>query len=141
MSKQYRELVDLLERVGVMQDDSPWSLEVQALVKKHRRAKPAAQPQGEPDDYPACDYCGVVPSYHPWHGSGLINGLENRHIHACDDCRGKLPAHPGQPPAAVVLPERMPTGNNVEGEHNRLSPGVREGWNACLDAVARLNKQ
>lgn len=53
----------------------------------------------------------------------------------------KLYTRPGALPAAVVLPERMPTGNNVEGEHNRLSPGVREGWNLCLAEVARLNPQ
>ena len=57
----------------------------------------------------------------------------------CDGMR--LYTRPGAQPAAavVVLPERMPTGNNVEGEHNRLSPGVREGWNRCLDEVVRLN--
>lgn len=41
--------------------------------------------------------------------------------------------------ARINLPERMPTGNNVEGEHNRLSPGVREGWNLYDDEVRRLN--
>ncbi|WP_430316949.1 hypothetical protein [Pseudomonas sp. p1(2021b)] len=56
-------------------------------------AKPAEQHQGE---YPPCDYCGVIPDYHPWHGSGLLHGVENRHIHACDQCRGLLPLHPGR---------------------------------------------
>ena len=58
---------------------------------------PAPQPHPEPASYPPCDYCGTVPSYHPWHGSGMLNGVENRHIHACDGCRGQLPSHPGQP--------------------------------------------
>lgn len=39
-----------------------------------------------------CDYCGVV-TENPWHGSGLFKGKERRHIHACDDCRLKLPVH------------------------------------------------
>lgn len=43
-------------------------------------------------------------------------------------------------PLAVLLPERMPTGNNVEGEFNRLSPGPREGWNMCLDKVKEMNR-
>lgn len=60
-------------------------------------AQPAPQPHAEPDSYPPCDYCGITPDYHPWHGSGMLNGVENRHIHACDGCRGQLPLHPGQP--------------------------------------------
>lgn len=59
--------------------------------------QPALQPHTEPASYPPCDYCGTVPSYHPWHGSGMINGVENRHIHACDGCRWQLPSYPGQP--------------------------------------------
>lgn len=67
--------------------------------------KPAEQHQGEQDSYPPCDYCGATPEHHPWHGSGLLNGAENRHIHACDGYRGKLPLHPDQSqvgPVAVV---------------------------------------
>ncbi|PZW76638.1 hypothetical protein DFS21_11090 [Pseudomonas sp. 2848] len=56
-------------------------------------AQPAEQHQGE---YPPCDYCGTVPDYHPWHGSGMIKGVESIHIHACDGCRSQLPAHPEQ---------------------------------------------
>lgn len=63
---------------------------------------PAPQPHPEPASYPACDYCGAVPSYHPWHGSGMLNGVENRHIHACDGCREQLPSHPGQPHAEPI---------------------------------------
>ncbi|WP_454241937.1 hypothetical protein [Pseudomonas sp. HLS-6 TE3448] len=65
----------------------------------------AEQPHAEPSSYPPCDYCGVTPDYHPWHGSGLLSGVENRHIHACDACRGRLPLHPGQhqrEPVAVL---------------------------------------
>jgi len=39
---------------------------------------------------------------------------------------------------AVKLPKRMPTGN-ITVPHHDLPPGVREGWNPCLDAVAKLN--
>ncbi|RDL17035.1 hypothetical protein D884_03214 [Pseudomonas sp. URMO17WK12:I10] len=58
---------------------------------------PAPHAHPEPASYPPCDYCGTVPSYHPWHGSGMINGVENRHIHACDGCRWQLPSYAGQP--------------------------------------------
>ncbi|RCL28578.1 hypothetical protein C6A77_05650 [Pseudomonas sp. AFG_SD02_1510_Pfu_092] len=58
---------------------------------------PAPQPHADPESYPPCDYCGTSPGYHPWHGSGMLNGVENRHIHACNDCRRQLPSHPGQP--------------------------------------------
>ncbi|WP_027854404.1 hypothetical protein [Marinobacterium litorale] len=34
-----------------------------------------------------CDYCGTAINHHPWHGS---EGM-NRHIHACNSCRHKLP--------------------------------------------------
>lgn len=39
---------------------------------------------------------------------------------------------------SVKLPGRMPTGN-ITVPHHDLPPGVREGWNLCLDAVAKLN--
>jgi predicted RNA-binding Zn-ribbon protein involved in translation (DUF1610 family) len=44
------------------------------------------------EEFPNCDYCGIIPDYHPWHGSGVINGTESPHIHACNECRHKLPA-------------------------------------------------
>lgn len=39
-----------------------------------------------------CDYCKVETD-DPWHGSGMVKGKEQRHIHACDACRHLLPAH------------------------------------------------
>lgn len=72
-----------------------------AQARQHLRigvAQIAGQaPAPQPASYPPCDYCGTVPSFHLWHGSGMLNGVENRHIHACDGCRGQLPSHPGQP--------------------------------------------
>lgn len=61
----------------------------------YRESQQVQQHTAEPC-YPPCDYCGITPNYHPWHGSGLINGVENRHIHACDGCSRQLPSHPGQ---------------------------------------------
>ena len=52
----------------------------------------AGRCSGDEEQYPPCDYCAEPLSYHPWHGSGLINGVESRHIHACDKCRHLLPA-------------------------------------------------
>jgi len=48
--------------------------------------------RGPSEEFPPCDYCGIVPDYHPWHGAGLINDAESPHIHACSDCRHKLPS-------------------------------------------------
>lgn len=87
-----------------------------------------AEAELESEDFPPCDYCGTVPDYHPWHGAGLINGKESPHIHACTECRHKLPA-----PVAVVLPERC-----TNAGFGRLDE-YRQGWNACLDATAALN--
>lgn len=39
-----------------------------------------------------CDYCKAVVD-DPWHGSGSLNGEEQRHIHACEKCRHLLPVH------------------------------------------------
>ena len=91
----------------------------------------AEQPEPE-SEYPPCDYCGTVPSYHPWHGAGLINGKESPHIHACTECRNKLPA-----PLAVVMPERM----KVEPftTIDRGSKSYKAGYNAAISEVAKLN--
>lgn len=92
----------------------------------------AEQHQGE---YPPCDYCGVIPDYHPWHGSGLLHGVENRHIHACDQCRGLLPLHPGQHQGNPVA---LPSCKARLSESHDWDSGYRDGWNACLDEIAKL---
>ena len=61
----------------------------------YRESHPEPQQHAGPDSSPPCDYCGITLDYHPWHGSGMVNGVENRHIHDCDGCRGRLPAHQG----------------------------------------------
>lgn len=53
---------------------------------------PAAQPVQDNQGELTCDYCGVETA-DPWHGSGMLNGVESKHIHACDDCNHKLPIH------------------------------------------------
>lgn len=63
-------------------------------------AAPVEQAAAQDEQYPPCDYCGVVPEHHPWHGSGIFNGEDNPHIHACNQCRHLLPPHPEQKPAA-----------------------------------------
>lgn len=76
------------------------------LCENHCYQMPAPQAEQaveeEPDDYPECDYCGAVPDHHPWHGSGMLEGVESRHIHACDQCRVKLPAPPAPDVSALV---------------------------------------
>lgn len=66
-------------------------------VAQHERIVAAlfAQQSAQDDEYPPCDYCGAVPDYHPWHGSGALNSAENPHIHACNECRHLLPSAQG----------------------------------------------
>lgn len=90
-----RDLIDLA--LAHLPNDSAAKWEIYEVL-----ARPDPQPHPEPASYPPCDYCRTVPSYHPWHGSGMLNGVENRHIHACDGCRWQLPSHPGQPHAEPI---------------------------------------
>ena len=75
---------------------------IDAAITQH--AEPAdaftatdmATAAAQDDQYPPCDYCGVIPDHHPWHGSGMFNGEDSPHIHACNDCRHLLPTRPAQ---------------------------------------------
>ena len=102
---------------------------VQALL-----AQPAAQHQGEAEGYPPCDYCGLTPSHHPWHGSGLLEGVENRHIHACNKCRGKLPAHQGEPLETAVFNDPL---YNAESDARNASSLLEEVLEWFDDGVGR----
>jgi len=55
-----------------------------------------AIPPVQDEQYPPCDYCGVIPDQHPWHGSGMFKGEDNPHIHACNECRHLLPGRAAQ---------------------------------------------
>lgn len=116
-------------------------------------AQPAPQPHAEPCSYPPCNYCGITPDYHPWHGSGMINGVENRHIHACEGCRGKLPAHPGQPNAEPIAwmvgtaiwwtkeeaeRDSAETGLPIVGMGPVVDPSVAERLSAATAFVQRM---
>jgi len=72
--------------------DSGTKAEVVAL---YRAPQLAARDAGD-DYYPPCDFCGSEQSEEPWHGSGLINCVESRHIHACNKCRHHLPCDAGE---------------------------------------------
>ncbi len=69
-----------------------FDLFIQRLMEEVARLNSSPVSAGDDAHYPPCDYCAEPLSYHPWHGSGLINGVESRHIHACDKCRHLLPA-------------------------------------------------
>ena len=69
-----------------------FDLFIQRLMEEVARLNSSPVSAGDDAQYPPCDYCAEPLSYHPWHGSGLINGVESRHIHACDKCRHLLPA-------------------------------------------------
>ena len=71
---------------------------------------PAPAERVEQNDWPKCDYCGEVPDCHPWHGSGMFNGVDSPHIHACTDCRHLLPTadeRVEQGPVAEVIPNAV----------------------------------
>lgn len=106
-------------------------------------AQPADQ-QGE-EKYPPCDYCGMVPDYHPWHGSGMLRGVESRHIHACHACRAKLPAHVDQQgePVAWINNETLDRARNKFGSYY-LSPKHSDEDNTPLyaqPATAKLESK
>lgn len=100
--------------------------ELRALLDKAEADIPASVPQGEP--VALTELRQIFDSNKGADGTLVISKRLAAQL---------LSEQPA--PVAVVMPERMPTGNNVEGEHNRLSPGVREGWNACLDELKQLN--
>jgi hypothetical protein len=105
-----------------------------------------ADPVAKPDYDPlTCDYCGVgTPD--PWHGSGEMHmGKESKHIHACDNCRDRLPRYAAP---QVVMPERE--GGHAQKsfwagfEVARMRPeesNIRAAWNEfkSSEQFARLN--
>lgn len=145
-----RELLELIEKSWRVPDGCPREVaaEVRDIIgggldqlRSLLAAAPAvlAAPVLEDEGYPPCDYCGNTPDYHPWHGSGLLNGAINKHIHACDECRSKLPAH------APVRAVRLPTANELECIIRNADGGMFVGAfqlaRQILDAVAQLNAQ
>ncbi|MCY1346668.1 hypothetical protein D9M68_138930 [compost metagenome] len=63
-----------------------------------------------------CDFCqGELTN--PWHGSGIVDGKERRHLHACDGCRDRLPDRAAHQAAEPVLE-------------------VRHGAMGCVDWIA-----
>ena len=101
MNKQEHEALRLC--VESLDQLLPYLAKVPADVGLLNDALVAARPllKQEPapaqdDQSPPCDYCGVIPDHHPWHGSGMFNGEDSPHIHACNDCRHLLPASPAQ---------------------------------------------
>ena len=91
----------------------------------------SAQQSAQDDEYPPCDYCGAVPDYHPWHGSGALNSAENPHIHACNECRHLLPSAQGVSVPRELL-ERVATHLEWDGDESQT---VIQYANKC-DALA-----
>ncbi|MEE5068596.1 Lar family restriction alleviation protein [Pseudomonas alliivorans] len=105
----------------------------EVIAKWNNRAQPADQ-QGEP--------VMKLEAEKLWGGDGeyAVNFVKPGWLKECREKGGTFLLYTQARPATakVVLPERMPTGN-ITTPHHDLSPGVREGWNACLDEVAKLN--
>lgn len=81
--KRYNETVDF--RIG-------WNACLDALAEAQKQRAAHRREPAPIEDVIACDFCGSQTS-DPCHGSGAINGIESKHIHACDRCRHLLPAH------------------------------------------------
>ena len=89
-----RELLDFAvsEQFLLFCDEEEFLDIAKSVLGRFARLNSSTVSAGDDAQYPPCDYCAEPLSYHPWHGSGLINGVESRHIHACDKCRHLLPA-------------------------------------------------
>ena len=98
----------------------------------------AAPPAQQLDDYPPCDYCGATVDYMPWHGSGMLNGIESRHIHACNDCRHMLPATHPAAPGDTAAPDLKLCGINVVVDE-AMAPGEMKMVSG-VDAVTALKE-
>lgn len=72
------------------------------------------------EQYPPCDFCGVIPDHHPWHGSGMFKGIDSPHIHACNDCRHLLPSHTVQGELVAWVTARTVDGQTVNGKPRRI---------------------
>lgn len=115
----------------------------QAELRDMLNAVPVPEAKAQVYEPLVCDYCNAE-TQDPWHGSGMLNGAESRHIHACSQCRNLLPTTKAQ---CVVMPERwnvprpmwkdarQPYGNPL----NHADIEAAEKFNLALDEVARLN--
>lgn len=96
LSDDVREFLQEWIGSAIEDDDHDFAGQLEVLLGPIYTAPPAAvQPdatEAMDTQYPPCDYCGAEVNYMPWHGSGLLEGVESRHVHACDACRYKLPA-------------------------------------------------
>lgn len=103
------------------------------------------------DSYPPCDYCGCIPDHHPWHGSGTFKGVDSPHIHACNECRKKLPGQQApaeQEPVAWLVdwPDEPELGHYFSEEPNEnarskplyTAPAPPVNDTAALERVAEL---
>lgn len=71
-----------------------------------------------------CDYCKAE-TPDPWHGSGTVDGIDRKHIHACDTCRDKLPKPAGTKYVWV----------NVEGS---VDSGFSDSWTERMNTAMHL---
>lgn len=109
--EEVRRLREALEQIAagerIVERDGHSTVENDATIDYPSIAIAAlsAQQSAQDDEYPPCDYCRRELVYHPWHGSGLFQGVESRHIHACDECRHLLPSACGLQAAVDQLAE------------------------------------
>lgn len=134
MSK-YKELVDLLREIGVLQDDSEWAIQVHELVKRHRqKAAPAEDVRAvvdEPVSYGPYSVRWIGPSVWAGISEELPPELEGKQVY--------ISVHPQRP---VVMPEREMYCRYLRGvipENRAEVEAHKDGWNACLNEIARLN--
>ena len=106
-------------------------------------AAPVSEAKAQDFDPLVCDYCNAE-TQDPWHGSGMLNGAESHHIHACNQCRNLLPPTKAQ---GVVMPERavirevfMRNGFTIREGQSDLKPYVYAAAEELLQLAAPVQQ-
>ena len=103
-------------------------------------AAPVSEAKAQVYEPLVCDYCNAE-TQDPWHGSGMLNGVESRHIHACSQCRNLLPTTKAQ---GVVMPAELDrafiTGESCDGVYRvAIQSETLKEMQAVHNWLARLN--
>ncbi|TVT66058.1 MAG: hypothetical protein FHK79_18210 [Pseudomonas sp.] len=134
--------LDTAEAVPQRADPSDLAAATAAFHAAAHELNAHAEPAPAQDEqYPPCDFCGVIPDHHPWHGSGMFKGFDSPHIHACNDCRHLLPsrpAHTEQQPEQISLEPALHKLCAEWERQKRLFPELnRGGWMDLAISEAR----
>ena len=112
----------------------------QAGLRDMLNAVPVSEAKAQVYEPLVCDYCNAE-TQDPWHGSGMLNGVESRHIHACSQCRNLLPTTKAQ---GVVMPAELDrafiTGESCDGVYRvAIQSETLKEMQAVHNWLARIN--